>query len=207
MFQNVLDYLYEGLYSTRILAGCYIFAHFLMKRRFRNLAFIILTFIAVVGISSLFNPVIKYVISELKWDYSVMTVIHGFWYSCLLFVLLGILIANYKGSAEEYIYCFTCGLLVECSVFGLFRLFYDFGVVELRVNTVFSVLLEFFFSAAIYIAAFFLFRYIFFIKKVIFKKQRIFRYIINILGIPGSWPKKSLKILYIYIYREAYKQK
>lgn len=205
MFQNVLDYLYEGLYSTRILAGCYIFAHFLMKRRFRNLAFIILTFIAVVGISSLFNPVIKYVISELKWDYSVMTVIHGFWYSCLLFVLFGILIANYKGSAEEYIYCFTCGLLVECSVFGLFRLFYDFGVVELRVNTVFSVLLEFFFSAAIYIAAFFLFRYIYGKSgRLNIKNKRPLMVYFILIVILIMFLRLNLQGVYEIVYKQSY---
>lgn len=161
MWQNVLDYLYEGLYSSRILVGAYIFARFLMRRRFRGYWFIIISFILTVGISSLFNPLIKILIAGNTLSYSVMMVVHGIWYSCLLFVLFGILIANYKGSAEEYIYCFTCGLLVECSVFGLFRLFYDFGVVELRVNTVFSILLELFFSAALYVAAFFIFRYVY----------------------------------------------
>ena len=36
MMQSVLDYLYECFYSARILAGTFMFAHFLLERRRRH---------------------------------------------------------------------------------------------------------------------------------------------------------------------------
>ena len=159
MMQSVLDYLYECFYSARILAGTFMFAHFLLERRLRHVWVSAVICAATTAAAALFNPLVKALSGNIAYDY--LVVIHGFWYSGLLLVFFGILAANYKGRFGEYVYVFACGLLVECSTFGLFRLFYDFGVVELRVNTVFSECLELAFSSAIYVAAFFAFRAIF----------------------------------------------
>lgn len=159
MMQSVLDYLYECFYSARILAGTFMFAHFLLERRLRHVWVSAVICAATTAAAALFNPLVKALSGNIAYDY--LVVIHGLWYSGLLLVFFGILAANYKGRFGEYVYVFACGLLVECSTFGLFRLFYDFGVVELRVNTIFSECLELAFSSAIYVAAFFAFRAIF----------------------------------------------
>ena len=154
--QALLDYLYEGFYSARILLGSFIFAHFLLKPRLKPYLSWPLV-IAVVAASAGFNPLVA-LLREEGWRLADMRILHGCWYTGLLFLLFGVLAACYRGGFREYVYVFTCGLLVECSTFGLFRLFYDIGIVELRVNTVFSILLEGAFSAAVYIGAYFLFR-------------------------------------------------
>ncbi len=158
MIQALLDYLYEGFYSARILAGAFMFAFFLLRRRLPVPAAAAIC-VAVTALTAGFNPLVKVLAENLTYD--VMKIIHAFWYSGLLFILLGVLAACYKGGFSEYVYVFACGLLVECSVFGLFRLFYDVGVFELRVNTVLSVISELLFSAALYVGAFFAFRRIY----------------------------------------------
>ncbi len=154
--QAFLDYLYEGLYSARILTGVFIFAHFLLMRRIRRVWLSAVMCTSVTAVTAAFNPVVGALVGNVP--YETLKIIHGFWYSGLLFVFFGVLAANYKGTFSEYVYVFACGLLVECSVFGLFRLFYDVGIVQLRVNTVFSIILELMFSAAIYTGTFFVFR-------------------------------------------------
>ena len=154
--QALLDYLYEGFYSGRILLGTFLFAHFLLRPRLKAY-FSWPLVIVVVAVTAGFNPLVKLLQAD-GWQLADMRILHGCWYTGLLFVLFAVLAACYRGDFREYVYVFTCGLLVECSTFGLFRLFYDIGVVELRVNTVFSILLEAFFSAAVYIGVYFLFR-------------------------------------------------
>ena len=155
--QGLLDYLYEGFYSGRILAGSFIFAHFLLQKRPKvNALLSWIVCIAVTAVTAGFNPLIASLVGTVAMQH--MMLIHLFWYSGLLFVLFGVLVANYKGSFFSYAFTFTCGLLVECSAFGLFRLFYDAGVFELRVNTPLSLLSELLFSAALYAVYYFIFR-------------------------------------------------
>lgn len=155
--QAVLDYLYEAFYSGRILGGAFVFAHFLLERRHRSRLPAAAMYLVTVLVSSCFNILVRF-LQQQGWHMPAMRILHFFWYSALLLVLFGVFVACYRGTLAEYLYVFTCGLLVECSVFGLFRLFYDMGVVQLRVNTPFSILFEAFFSVALYTCVFFFFR-------------------------------------------------
>lgn len=155
--QAVLDYIYEAFYSGRILGGVFVFAHFLLERRRRSRLPAAAMYLVTVLVSSCFNILVRF-LQQQGWQMPAMRVLHFFWYSALLLVLFGVFVACYRGTLAEYLYVFTCGLLVECSVFGLFRLFYDMGVVQLRVNTPFSILFEAFFSLALYTCVFIFFR-------------------------------------------------
>lgn len=157
MFQTVLDFIYESIYSARILACVFIFSHFFLEKRSR-IPFVsegIIT--AVVLFGGCFSPFVNYIktFPEItEW----MTLIHVFWYSFLLVLFFAVLVVCHKGKIGDYLYVFACGCLLECTIFGYFRLFYDAGVFELRVNTPLSILVEIGISVAVCTALFFVLR-------------------------------------------------
>ena len=199
MMQALLDYLYEGFYSGRILAGTFIFSHYMLKPRIKPWLSVIIT-TAVTLLTAGFNPLVN-TLKEDGWSMAEMRVLHGFWYTGLLFVLFGVLVLCSRGGLREYIYVFTCGLLVECGIFGFFRLFYDIGVVELRVNTVFSLLFELCFSAAIYVGAYFLFGFIFrkYGKVELYRHRALIVYFIAVIALI-MFMRLNLQAIYESVY-------
>ena len=57
MIQALLDYLYEGFYSARILAGAFMFAFFLLRRRLPVPAAAAIC-VAVTALTAGFNPLV-----------------------------------------------------------------------------------------------------------------------------------------------------
>lgn len=73
--QALLDYLYEGFYSGRILLGTFIFAHFLLRPRLKAY-FAWPLVIAVVAVIAGFNPLVKLLQAE-GWQFADMRILHG----------------------------------------------------------------------------------------------------------------------------------
>lgn len=199
-----LDFFYEGIYSARMLAGVSIVAsQFLTVRRGAKWKMPLL-YACIILFGASFSVLVDFITETYAWDYVYMAVLHVCWYTFLLIVCFGAMAACFKACVGEYIYVFTCGCLAECSVFGFFRLFIDFGVIELRVNTPFSILFEILFSVALYAVLYAVCRYR--VKKygrvVLQKKPFVTVYFLFTIAFI-MFLRFSLQSVYETLYRQA----
>lgn len=142
-----VNLIYESIYSARMLAAILIFASFVCTPRKNYIGRIVPLFILVVTGGSCFKFVERYA-GQNNWNYTAQSVLHIGWYCGLLLVFAAVAVFCYRGSLTDYLYALTCGCLFECTVFGFFRLTYDFNIFQLRINTVGSLTAEIGFSAA-----------------------------------------------------------
>ena len=150
---SVLDVLYEAIYSMRMLACILLFSEFTLERRSRHVLRVFAVCVPVVLLGAGFSPLV----SAVKGGMTPLQInlLHIFWYTGFLAVFFGAMAAIYRGRLTQYTYAFACGALIECSMFGLFRLTYDFGIFQLRVNTPVSYLSEVLFSVLLCVGLYF----------------------------------------------------
>ncbi len=158
--QTFIDYLYECIYSAGILAGVIMAGHFTAERRFQKFWVTVVSWIVTFLIGGCFS-FLSSNMQDSDLSLLVMQVLHMLWYFSWVIVLFFVTMLNYKGTVQQLIFTFALGYLMDTSAFGFFRLSYDFGWLELRVNTWYSVLAEVLFMAFCYVAFYFVFKKVF----------------------------------------------
>ena len=198
---SVADYFYECIYSAGILAGSFIAGYFTAERRFEKTWGLMLSWI----LSSLAGGCFSFLsvlIQASGFSTFAIQFLHLLWYVCWLIALFFVMMLNYKGTAQQLIFTFVFGLLMDTSVFGFFRLSYDFGWLVLRENTWYSVLAEILFMCLCYIAYFFVFKKVF--KEKNLSSDHISFTIAYILTIVLSmFMRMSLQNVYEYVYQTS----
>ena len=142
---SVWDVLQEAVYSMRLIACISVFAAFSLKKRLHFALRLLTAGSATVALGASFLFIVDALHPYLTE--TGMTLLHIFWYCGFLVLLFGLLTFLYRGDLLRYAFSFSCGCLIECAVFGCFRLSYDFGIFEIRVNTPLSYFAELAFSA------------------------------------------------------------
>ncbi len=137
----VLGYIQETFYSYTILLATFLLGTIFLKRKdhFLIKALIVIVLLIVFGGSYylLFNFCL------ISWPINYIKLFNTFWYPILLIIFYFAFLFSFKCGRKEGLAPFTMGFLIETTAFGLFRLFIDFGLVELRELSIFSVIFEF----------------------------------------------------------------
>lgn len=157
MIFDPLSFIYEGIYSARLLAFSSVFGIFFLgiKQKMKGHIFWLNALFILFYAS--FSPFVNYLIS-LHISATIMKPIHFVWYGLLPVTHFFIFSVYFEGSWSKKLFVYALGVLAECAFFGWFYLFYDVGIFTLREHTVYAVSTEIALSALTIAGVYFMLR-------------------------------------------------
>lgn len=149
-----LSFIYEGIYSARLLASASVFACFFLEKKEGFRWKVNLIYGLFILFYASFSPFVDF-LNERGFTTEQLTPIHLVWYAALPVTHYFAFRSCFKGSWSGTLFTYACGVLAECAFFGWFYLFYDFGVFTLRGHTPVAVGVEIGLSVVVFIAVYF----------------------------------------------------
>lgn len=140
MLYDFLSFIQESIYSSSIILAIFLFGNLYLKRRNNYYLRSLLTTIPLCLLGGSYYFILIDYLRPLGTE--TIYIFNAFWYSGLLFLFYLSFVFSFKTTFIKSLLPFTMGVLLETSIFGFFRLFIDFNVIELREISIFSVTLE-----------------------------------------------------------------
>lgn len=128
---NIFQFFDESLYLFSITLSSIIFSFFILKVKkwYIPLLFLILSF----GVGASFYFVLLYFQDGKNTAIPyLINVINVSWYASIILFAFLIIYLSFNGDKTKKMFCLTIGFLYSSFLFGIFRLFYDFGLIYLR---------------------------------------------------------------------------